>query len=126
MMQFKKYYLLREDGMLLSTAFLTEEEAAAQTNMTDIEPVLEIDKVPWFIAAEGRWENRDPVLISDTNSQMRQRMYPPIGEQLDMLWHAMNRGEIPKAESFFNAIKAVKDEVPNTEKVFDVDAMPEE
>lgn len=34
--------------------------------------------------------------------------YPSIGEQLDMLWHSMNTGEIPQSKSFFEAIQAVK------------------
>lgn len=38
--------------------------------------------------------------------------YPGIGQQLDMLWHSMNNGEIPKAAAFYDAIKAVKDKYP--------------
>lgn len=39
----------------------------------------------------------------------RVRGYPKIGDQLDMLWHAMDTGQIPKAQQFYNAIKQVKD-----------------
>ena len=38
--------------------------------------------------------------------------YPSIGNQLDMLWHAMNNGEIPKANTFFDAIETVKTSFP--------------
>lgn len=38
--------------------------------------------------------------------------YPPIGDQLDMLWHAMDNGTLPKYEPFYNAIKSVKDQFP--------------
>lgn len=42
----------------------------------------------------------------------RERAYPPLAEQLDMLWHAMNSGEIPKAEAFYSRILAVKLAIP--------------
>lgn len=42
----------------------------------------------------------------------RVRNYPTIGDQLDMLWHAMDAGQIPKAQQFFNSIKQVKDKYP--------------
>lgn len=121
----KRYYLYRDDGMMLSTAYLTEEEAAHQVNITDVEPDLQPGKVPWFVA--GAWENRDVVVVDGGQHEIRQRAYPPIGEQLDMLFHAMDRGEIPKATAFYETIKAIKDAVPvqKSEVVFDVAPMPE-
>lgn len=120
-----RYYLYRDDGMMLSTAYLTSEEAAQQTNITEIEPELVPGKVPWFI--NGAWESRDVVAQDDTQYQLRQRAYPPIGEQLDMLFHAMDRGEIPKATAFYETLKAIKEATPieKTEAVFDVPPMPE-
>lgn len=44
--------------------------------------------------------------------QARKKEYPSIGDQLDMLWHAMDKGEIPKAQKWFEAIKAVKESHP--------------
>lgn len=44
----------------------------------------------------------------------RGRAYPPVAEQLDMLWHAMNNGQMPIAEPFYSRIKAVKDAHPKT------------
>ena len=121
-----RYYLYRDDGMMLSTAYLTEEEAAGQVNITAIEPELEPGKVPWFV--NGAWENRDVVVVDKTQFEIRQRSYPPIGEQLDMLYHAMDRGEIPKATAFYETIKAVKEATPvtKTETVYDVAPMPED
>lgn len=43
----------------------------------------------------------------------RQYEYPKIADQLDMLWHAMDSGEIPKAMEFYTAIKAVKAKYPS-------------
>ena len=46
----------------------------------------------------------------DANQYQRDRVYPSIGEQLDMLWHSIDRdGELKsKYYDFYEAIKAVK------------------
>jgi hypothetical protein len=44
--------------------------------------------------------------------RIRAIQYPSIANQLDMLWHAMNTGALPKVDSFYDAIKAVKDANP--------------
>lgn len=38
--------------------------------------------------------------------------YPSIADQLDMLWHSMDSGEIPKSTAFYNAISAIKTQYP--------------
>jgi len=53
---------------------------------------------------------------------VRRRLYPSVEQQLDMLWHAMDRGEIPKAEPFYTVLQTVKDAVPKTgDEIFDVE-----
>jgi hypothetical protein len=42
----------------------------------------------------------------------RQPEYPPIGDQLDDFWHAMDNNLIPRIEPFYSQIKAVKDKYP--------------
>jgi hypothetical protein len=42
----------------------------------------------------------------------RIKAYPKIDEQLDMLWHSMDSGEIPKATEWYNKIKEVKESIP--------------
>jgi hypothetical protein len=42
----------------------------------------------------------------------RKKQYPSVNEQLDMLWHAMDDGALPRVDSFYDAIKAVKDANP--------------
>lgn len=42
----------------------------------------------------------------------RIKKYPKIDEQLDMLWHAMDSGEIPKATEWYNKIKQIKQSTP--------------
>lgn len=50
--------------------------------------------------------------LETTYQRDRVKAYPPIGDQLDMLWHAMDNGTLPKYEPFYNAIKSVKDQFP--------------
>ena len=43
---------------------------------------------------------------------MTKEEYPSIPDQLDMLWHAMDTGEIPKSQIFYSINKSVKDKYP--------------
>ena len=38
--------------------------------------------------------------------------YPAIGDQLDMLFHAIDAGKVDKTSDFYITIKAVKDKYP--------------
>jgi len=46
----------------------------------------------------------------DVNQYQRDRIYPSIGDQLDMLWHSIDQNPKLKSEyfEFYEAIKAVK------------------
>lgn len=44
---------------------------------------------------------------------LRAATYPPLGDQLDMIWHAMDSEAIPVAPQFYDAIKSVKDRFPD-------------
>ena len=50
----------------------------------------------------------EPITYVDS----RQQIYPPVEEQLDMLWHAMDVGTMPKAEPFYSTIKLIKEAYP--------------
>ena len=54
----------------------------------------------------------------DAKQYQRDRNYPDIGEQLDMLWHAIDNGEIlgDKSCNFFKTLKKVKDDNPKPEQ----------
>ena len=49
-------------------------------------------------------------------ARTRETTYPSIGDQLDMLWHAINTGDWTptkvKTTEFYTALKAVKDANP--------------
>ena len=40
--------------------------------------------------------------------QKRKEAYPAVENQLDLLWHAMDQGAMPKVEPFYSVIAAVK------------------
>ena len=42
----------------------------------------------------------------------RLQEYPEIGDQLDMLWHAIDGGTLDKTSDFYNSLKAIKDKHP--------------
>ena len=46
----------------------------------------------------------------DANQYQRDRVYPSIGDQLDMLWHSIDKDPELKSKyfEFYEAIKAVK------------------
>ena len=57
----------------------------------------------------------EEVIPEDTRLEYMQRrsdLYPSVGAQLDMLWHAMDEGTLPMVPAFYNSIKVVKDAVP--------------
>lgn len=45
-------------------------------------------------------------------AKRRQAEYPPVEEQLDALWHAMDRGELPPVPGFYDTLKGVKGRHP--------------
>ena len=69
------------------------------------------DAVSRFDTETGTWV-RDPASVAEQVRTNRQENYPPLADQLDMLWHAMAAGQIPKAEPFFSEIEAVKARFP--------------
>lgn len=58
---------------------------------------------------DGQWVNEDP---TPQYAYDRQARYPTLGDQMDMLWHAMDDGLIPKIEPLYSEIKAVKERYP--------------
>ena len=44
----------------------------------------------------------------------RKDAYPELGDQLDMLWHAIDAGTLDKTSDFYTSLKATKDKYPKT------------
>jgi hypothetical protein len=64
-------------------------------------PVTDEQIAAELIRLQADYENKE-------YQRVRARQYPSINDQLDMLWHAMDAGALPKVDSFYDAIKAVK------------------
>lgn len=52
------------------------------------------------------------VVKHESYSKKRADAYPDVREQLDMLFHDMQSGNIPVATTFFNAIQEIKHKYP--------------
>jgi hypothetical protein len=52
---------------------------------------------------------------SNQYASLRTNQYPSIGDQLDMLWHAIDSGTLNKTSDFYTTLKAVKDAYPKAE-----------
>jgi hypothetical protein len=59
-------------------------------------------------------EDKVAELLADYQAKQyqRNRVYPSLGDQLDMLWHAIDTNSLNKTSDFYTAIKAVKDAHP--------------
>ena len=105
------YYLYAGPGGHpdITTYELNEELFPGHTLIeTSEEPIF----LPGTKYVDGQWINEDPTpqYVYD-----RKTAYPTFGDQLDMLWHAMDDGLIPKIEPLYSEIKAVKEAHPKTE-----------
>lgn len=49
--------------------------------------------------------------VQDYRAQ-RAAAYPSLGDQLDMLWHAMDDNATARIEPFYSEIKAIKEQYP--------------
>ena len=59
-----------------------------------------------------------PEPVVDMNYALGRVMaYPHVNEQMDMLWHAMDDGTLPKVEPFYSRILAVKLAYPKDNSV---------
>ena len=64
--------------------------------------------------AENSWSEDDWIDNSVSYQDKRQKYYPSIGDQLDMLWHAIDDGTLDKTSTFYTSLKATKDKYPKT------------
>jgi hypothetical protein len=77
---------------------------------------LETNQVPLPSKEEIELEIENLRLRYESLEYQRKRKekYPPLEEQLDMLWHSMNENENIKLEPFYSTIKEIKDNYPKT------------
>ena len=80
-----------------------------------------INKIIWHDGNPNNITNEEILakqaeLIAEYDAQEYARNraleYPAIGDQLDMLFHAIDAGKVNKTSDFYKALKAVKDKHP--------------
>ena len=82
----------------------------------------DIDQITWYAGtaviskADIQAKMAELEIAYDAKNYQRQRQpeYPAIGEQLDMLWHAIDDGTLDKTSTFYTSLKATKDKYPKT------------
>ena len=124
------FIIYDSEGKILRTGSCPEEDFYNQQQPGEfiIEGIADIakdavDPITKQVIAGGK--PPDPI---DMDYRLaRFNAYPSIGEQLDMLWHAMHTNQIPKAEPFYSTLKAVKlsypsdnSVVPGSEEIFPI------
>ena len=66
-------------------------------------------------ADQDKWTKEyEEHLASIKYKQDRAEAYPELGDQLDMLWHAIDAGTLDKTSDFYTSLKATKDKYPKT------------
>jgi hypothetical protein len=77
--------------------------------------VAYIDDTAGAFDKDGNQIQLDMVAVHnwiDPEAYKLKRRYPSLGDQLDMLWHAIDTNSLNKTSDFYTAIKAVKDAHP--------------
>jgi hypothetical protein len=93
--------------IMAETAVMNEYKRSLEIMLAEVaEPTSLNRDPPWVVTASAPSESAY-VLLRRTN-------YPRVTDQLDMLWHSMDTGEIAKSTAFYDAIKAVKDQYPKS------------
>jgi hypothetical protein len=101
----KLFYITDQNGNILRYGSCLDEDLNGQVMN------------PGEIVNEGAPPNLAPMsfdLFGTGYVADRLRAYPKIGDQLDMLWHAMDLDNLTKVEPFYSTIKSVKDTYPKT------------
>ena len=64
---------------------------------------------------QDKWTKEyEAYLLTIAYVDSRKKEYPAIGEQLDLLWHAIDDGTLDKTSDFYTSLKATKDKYPKT------------
>ena len=101
--------------MILIKAILKINPNASFTNTgDDINSIIWLNGTTPIPKADIEAKMAEVQAEYDANQYQRDRVYPSIGDQLDMLWHSIDQNPALKSEyfEFYEAIKAVKDANP--------------
>jgi hypothetical protein len=85
-------------------------------NADDINQITWLDETAVISKADIEAKMVELQADYDAKQYQRDRVYPSIGDQLDMLWHSIDQDPALKSKyfSFYEAIKAVKVKHPKS------------
>ena len=80
----------------------------------------DLDQITWYAGtaviskADIQAKQAELKTAYDAKDYQRKRQpeYPNIGEQLDLLWHAIDDETLDKTSNFYTSLKATKDKYP--------------
>lgn len=115
-----KFIIYNSDGQILSTGECPPGEMQAQCPpgalIMEGEANLLADAVNVQLAQVVPG-GRPPPPVDMDYRKARASLYPPMSEQMDMLWKAMDASQSHRLEPFYGLIKAVKDAYPKDNSV---------
>ena len=80
--------------------------------MNDFENINWIGDAPSKSDFQEQYDAEKQAYNNTQYQRDRQAEYPEIGDQLDMLFHAIDAGALDKKSDFYTTLKAVKDKYP--------------
>lgn len=81
--------------------------------MKYLKPVLQEDGSIEYIETDEVPVFEPPLPVEPPYDIKRQKEYPELGKQLDMLWHSMDDDTIPgKGSPWYNSILEIKQKYP--------------
>ena len=105
-----KVYAHLDQGGYVTAIFSATEPPDGAVEYPESAPRLSFQRINYqdgqFVQTTESW------LPEPSYSLARARAYPSLGDQMDMLWHAMDASVMPRVEPFYSQIKAVKDANP--------------
>ena len=96
--------------MIIEAIFKINPNAEVSVNADDINQITWHNGTTPIPKADIEAKMVEVQAEYDANQYQRDRVYPSIGDQLDMLWHSIDQNSALKSEyfEFYEAIKSVK------------------
>ena len=80
--------------------------------MSDFENINWVGDAPSKSDFQEQYDAEEQAYNNTQYQRDRKLEYPEIGDQLDMLFHAIDAGALDKKSDFYTTLKAVKDKYP--------------
>lgn len=74
--------------------------------------LIEPDTIPTLEELEFELDKIESEENDKLYQSLRRSEYPPISDQIDMIWHAMDNGGFPIINDFYETIKEIKNKYP--------------